>query len=83
MPDLVRLVHKNVNNKMFLAREFIEFWQRKTGGEAEGEGGGATPSAAATLVSKRAAVTKILEVASWSRQDRIWTVRLSSLITLP
>ena len=79
MPDLVRLVHKNVNNKMFLAREFIEFWQRKTGGEAEGEGGGATPSAAATLVSKRAAVTKILEVASWSRQDRIWTVRAEVL----
>ena len=30
--DLVRLLHINSNNKIFLAREFIEFWKKKSGG---------------------------------------------------
>ena len=30
MKDLIRLVHANINNKMFLAKEFAQFWAAKT-----------------------------------------------------
>lgn len=29
MPDLIRLVHANTNNKIFLAKEFVHFWNTK------------------------------------------------------
>ena len=29
LPDLVRLIHMNINNKLFLAKEFIQFWSGK------------------------------------------------------
>ena len=37
VPHLIKLLHGNCNNKMFLAREFIEFWQKTTkdGGVSE------------------------------------------------
>ena len=60
LPDLVRLLHANPNNKMFLAREFLEFWRKKTGGEEVVEGG--TPSSQGPGISKRTMVAKILEV---------------------
>ena len=62
LPDLVRLLHANPNNKMFLAREFLEFWRRKTGGEEGGVLEGGTPSSQGTGISKRAMINKILEV---------------------
>ena len=30
LPDLVRLIHFNANNKIFLAMEFIQFWSGKS-----------------------------------------------------
>ena len=29
MPDLIRLVHANINNKNFLVKEFLSFWSKK------------------------------------------------------
>merc|ERR1711962_362029 len=37
LPDLVRLVHINPNNKIFLAKEFTQFWHKKTDEETQEE----------------------------------------------
>merc|ERR1711962_1180483 len=37
LPDLVRLVHINPNNKIFLAKEFTQFWHKKTDEESQEE----------------------------------------------
>ena len=29
IPDLIRLIHVNANNKLFLAKEFAAFWEKK------------------------------------------------------
>ena len=31
LTELVRLVHINPNNKLFLAKEFTQFWNKKAG----------------------------------------------------
>ena len=56
IPDLIRLVHANINNKIFLAKEFIAFWNKKTGQEAKVEADGATASSKIDSISKRMAV---------------------------
>ena len=71
LPDLVRLLHANPNNKMFLAREFLEFWRKKTGGEEGGVVEGGTPSSQGPGISKRTMVAKILEVGQL--QNRYYT----------
>jgi len=83
LPDLVRLVHVNSNNKVFLAREFIQFWSTKQGGDPVNVGeegqtpGGGTPSG--PLISKRKVVDKIQEVANYKglegRTGRFWVVK--------
>ena len=43
LPDLIRLVHGNNNNKMFLAKEFLAFWSKKTEEEMAKEYGEGQP----------------------------------------
>jgi len=91
IPDLVRLMHGNVNNKMFLAREFIAFWSKKVGdnkGSKEDETG--TPGGQSVAISKRKMVEKITEIAEYKRiiegGPRCWVVRdeiLSSITSPP
>ncbi|KAJ8674405.1 hypothetical protein QAD02_005667 [Eretmocerus hayati] len=33
MPDLIRLLHGNTHSRLFLVKEFLEFWGKKTEGE--------------------------------------------------
>lgn len=86
LPDLVRLVHINSNNKVFLGKEFIEFWNRKTASEGvgleEGAGTPATPTTGqqqAATISKRKVVDKIQEIADYKKLDgrsgRLWVVK--------
>jgi len=76
IPDLIKLLHGNTNTKMFLAREFIEFWKKTTEGEIEagnpekmegetvGTPGGKDGNGS---ISKRKMVDKIQEVAEYKR----------------
>jgi hypothetical protein len=67
MPDIIRLVHANSNSKVFLTKEFAEFWRRKTAGGEEGGGAAAengqetpsTNSARGQQIAKRKIVDKI------------------------
>ena len=70
MPDIIRLIHANSNSKVFLTKEFGEFWRRKTSREEEGSaalvtaesGGQDTPttnSGSGHQISKRKIVDKI------------------------
>lgn len=98
IPDLVRLIHANPNNKLFLAREFLEFWCKKSGPSEEDGAEMAVTSTPSTsvwghgqLISKRAMVNKILELAEWNKagggKGRLWFVRPEILtkleLTLP
>ena len=80
LPDLIRLVHGNNNNKMFLAKEFLAFWSKKTDGETkvEEEGPG-TPSGKVGLMSKKKVVDKIQEVAEYKKPPeggcKCWLVK--------
>ncbi len=75
MPDLVRLVHVNTHNKMFLAREFAEFLKQKVkkGSEEslpEERAGGASESSPhfrKGQVAKRKIVERILEIAEYKK----------------
>ena len=73
-------MHGNNNNKMFLAREFLAFWSKKTEEETKvEEEGPATPSGKAGLVSKKKVVDKIQEVAEYKRPgeggSKCWLVK--------
>eukprot|EP00092_Neocalanus_flemingeri_P038334 GFUD01041734.1.p1 GENE.GFUD01041734.1~~GFUD01041734.1.p1 ORF type:complete len:1462 (+),score=564.73 GFUD01041734.1:87-4472(+) len=88
VPDLIKLLHGNTNNKMFLAREFIEFWKKSSEGEdgagdsakVDGENVG-TPGGkdGHGTISKRKMIDKIQEVADYKRQTeggvRCWWVK--------
>jgi len=78
VPDLIKLVHGNCNNKIFLAREFIAFWNRKTGFEPESEEN-ATPSAKNNSLSKKKVVDKIQEISEYKKKPdgvgRCWMVK--------
>ena len=77
--DLVKLVHRNLNNKVFLAREFIAFWNKKTGFEEETEGELATPSTKGGSLSKKKVIDKIQEIAEYKKpsegSSRCWCVK--------
>jgi len=86
LSDLVRLVHINNNNKVFLAKEFIEFWNRKAAAEGkgfeEGSANAGTPTTGqtqASTISKRKVVDKIKEIADYKLKDgktgRFWLVK--------
>ena len=82
--DLVRLVHGNNNNKMFLAREFLAFWSRKTGEESNvAEEGSSTPSGKSGSISKKKVVDKIQEIAEYRRPEegggKCWLVKVDIL----
>jgi len=84
VPHLIKLLHGNNNNKMFLAREFIAFWSKTSG-----EGGSsqtnddeaATPGGkeGAFTISKRKMIDKIQEVADYTRLNeggaKCWWVK--------
>ena len=80
LPDLIRLVHGNINSKMFLAKEFLAFWSKKTEGETKvEEDGSGTPSGKVGLVSKKKVVDKIQEVAEYKKPgeggSKCWLVK--------
>ncbi len=64
MPDLIKLVHANTNNKVFLAKEFGEFWNKNNGAE---------------ILSKGKIIAKIQEVADYQRSETLarkcWLVK--------
>jgi len=48
MVDLIKLIHANPNSKVFLTKEFVEFWKKTSGGDPDVsiniEGGQGTPA---------------------------------------
>ena len=78
LPDLIRLVHGNFNNKVFLAKEFMIFWSKKHGGESPGEEG-ATPTTKSGFISKKKMIDKITEIAEYKKNPegvgRCWCVK--------
>lgn len=77
--DLVKLVHRNPNNKIFLAKEFIAFWNKKTGFVEETEGELATPSTKVGSLSKKKVIDKLQEIADYKKpsegSSRCWCVK--------
>eukprot|EP00090_Calanus_glacialis_P039402 TRINITY_DN6859_c0_g1_i1.p1 TRINITY_DN6859_c0_g1~~TRINITY_DN6859_c0_g1_i1.p1 ORF type:complete len:1442 (+),score=690.48 TRINITY_DN6859_c0_g1_i1:85-4410(+) len=75
VPHLIKLLHGNSNNKMFLAREFIEFWNKASGEDGSGDTKAddenvGTPSGkqgSSSSISKRKMINKILEIADYKR----------------
>jgi len=78
LPDVVKLVHGNPNNKLFLAKEFIEFWSRKQKEQVSPEEVGTPCASPGNAMSKRQMVKKIEEIAEF-RSDpaggRKWFVK--------
>ena len=79
LPDLIRLVHGNNNNKMFLAKEFLAFWSKKTEGDTKvDEEGSGTPSGKVGL-SRKKVLDKIQEVAEYKKPgeggSKCWLVK--------
>ncbi|XP_059090236.1 chromatin assembly factor 1 subunit A-B-like [Tigriopus californicus] len=74
-PDLVRLVHANTNGKFFLAKEFSEFWTRRsnrsTGKAPEkvpaSTSTPGTPSVNSGEISKRKILETITEIADYKK----------------
>lgn len=63
LPDLIRLIHANTNNKNFLAKEFAEFWKKQTGKDvAEGSG---------SEIPRSKIVQKIQEIADYQKCPEI------------
>ena len=89
VPDLVRLVHGNINNKVFLAREFIAFWGKKHSGAGDDDvvEEGATPSTKSCFISKRKMIDKITEIADYKKNPegvgRCWIVKEELLAKHP
>jgi len=83
LPDLVRLVHINSNNKVFLSTEFTHFWRKKTEGDVADtaqEDAPITPvTPTSNQISKRKLVDKIQEIAEYKKLDgkpgRWWVVK--------
>ena len=87
VPHLIKLLHGNNNNKMFLAREFIEFWKKtleeegagepKVDGDNTGTPGG--KEGVQSTISKRGMIDKIQEIADYKRLAdggvRCWWVK--------
>ena len=84
--DLVKLVHRNINNKIFLAKEFIAFWNKKTGFVEETEAEGTTPSSKGGSLSKKKVIDKIQEIADYKKptegSSRCWCVKEEVLTRL-
>lgn len=51
IPNLIRLVHGNINGRIFLIKEFMEFWEKNKTGDRQ--------------ISKLSLSQKIKEIASW------------------
>ena len=87
VPHLIKLLHGNSNNKMFLVREFIEFWKKTLEDKGQGESkvdrekagtkGGKEDSRSS--ISKRGMIDKIQEIAYFKRLTgggmRCWCVK--------
>jgi len=85
VPHLIKLLHGNNNNKMFLAREFIEFWKKSSGegtSEAKDDEEVSTPGGkggSQFTISKRKMIDKIQEIADYRRLNeggvKCWWVK--------
>jgi hypothetical protein len=78
---LIRLIHANTCNKIFLAREFVEFWKKKTTTQAEGSG---------MRLPQSKVISKIQEIADYNQKPGVnmtkgcWIVKqVSSMSFLP
>ena len=64
MLDLIKLVHANTNNKLFLAREFVEYWSSKNLG---------------MKLSQQLTLKKLQEIADYQKHEglgrRCWVVK--------
>jgi len=58
IPDLIKLIHANVNNKLFLAKEFVEFWKKKTDPNSDGSG---------MKLPQSKVISKIQEIADYQK----------------
>ena len=56
LPDLIRLVHANTNNKDFLVREFLEFWTNNDKNQP---------------IPKTKILAKIKEIAAWQKSETL------------
>jgi len=79
LPFVAKLVHGNPNNKHFLAKEFIEFWNRKKKDQGSASED-CTPSGTSSQgISKRQMVKKIDEIAEYKADTqgsgRKWMVK--------
>ena len=87
VPHLIKLLHGNIHDKMFLVREFIEFWKKTLEEDGQGESkvdrekagtkGGKEDSRSS--ISKRGMIDKIQEIAYFKRLTgggmRCWCVK--------
>ena len=68
MSDLIRLVHVNQNSKVFIAKEFCEFWNKKKGStEAATPSEDTTPNRPANELSRSKVLGKIAEMADYKK----------------
>ena len=90
MPDLIRLVHANVNNKGFLAKEFLHFWSKKNGiaiAQIKSEDSAETPAtpgaSSGPTLPKSKIVTRINEIANYEKSETVsrkcWIVKTEIL----
>ena len=72
MPDLIRLVHANINNKNFLVKEFLSFWSSK---KEENN----------LPIPKSKILQKIQEIAEYQKSETLarkcWMVKMDVLKT--
>ncbi|XP_071449805.1 chromatin assembly factor 1 subunit A-B-like [Hetaerina americana] len=69
IPDLIKLIHGNINGWRFLVLEFLTYWKKKNdhkaqSKEVEGDIPPSTPSSK-SAISKLSTARKIKELASW------------------
>ena len=84
VPDLIRLVNGNINNKVFLAKEFIAFWNKKTGFEEEAEDGATPSSKAVGSISKTKMIANLgIGQSGWSKHFCQYQASTKTLTMIP
>ncbi|XP_063853731.1 uncharacterized protein LOC135096285 [Scylla paramamosain] len=79
---LIHLLHGNRHGKMFLSREFADYWRQK-GSDGAGGGGGGGKASVSCIIAKRKVVQKIQELGTWKKpQDRRSTARCLHVVRI-